>query len=125
MPIYEYSCDKCGNVVERIQKFSDPLLTEHAGCGGALTKLISRSAFHLKGDGWYVTDYARKDKNEADKDDKKDATKTVARESEGVTDGSSADKTSKDTASSSDKSASKKESSSTTKDTKPAGGTGS
>ena len=125
MPIYEYSCDKCGNVVERIQKFSDPLLTEHEGCGGPLTKLISRSAFHLKGDGWYVTDYARKDKNEADKDDKKDATKTVAKESEGVTDSSSGDKTSKDTVSSSDKSGSKKESSSTTSDTKPAGGTGS
>jgi len=23
-------------------------------------KLISRSSFHLKGDGWYVTDYAKK-----------------------------------------------------------------
>ena len=125
MPIYEYSCDKCGNVVERIQKFSDPLLTEHEGCGGALTKLISRSAFHLKGDGWYVTDYARKNKNEADREDKIDATKTVAKESEGVTDSSSGDKISKDASSSSDKSESKKESSSTISDTTPAGGTGS
>ncbi len=123
MPIYEYSCDKCGNVVERIQKFSDPLLTEHEGCGGTLTKLISRSAFHLKGDGWYVTDYARKDKDAADKDDKKEATETVATESEGVTDSSAGEKTSKDTAPSSDKSESKKESSSKTSDTKPAGGT--
>ena len=125
MPIYEYSCDKCGNVVERIQRFSDPLLTEHEGCGGALTKLISRSAFHLKGDGWYLTDYARKDKNAADRDDRKDASKAVAGKSEGVTDSSSEDKTSKDTATSSDKSGSKKETSSTTSDTKPAGGTGS
>ncbi len=122
MPIYEYNCDKCGNVVERIQKFSDPLLTEHEGCGGTLTKLISRSAFHLKGDGWYVTDYARKDKDEADEGDKKEATKTVATESDGTTDSSSGDKTSKDTAPSSDKSGSKKDSSSTTSDAKPSCG---
>lgn len=59
MPIYEYSCSKCGQVIERIQKFSDPPLRKHPGCGGALTKLISQSAFQLKGTGWYVTDYAR------------------------------------------------------------------
>lgn len=59
MPIYEYSCGKCGEVIERIQKFSDPPVRRHPGCGGALTKLISRSAFQLKGSGWYVTDYAR------------------------------------------------------------------
>ena len=70
MPIYEYSCEKCGDVVERIQKFSDPILTEHEECGGSLTKLISQSSFHLKGDGWYVTDYARKDKEDANGDKK-------------------------------------------------------
>lgn len=61
MPIYEYSCSKCGQVIERIQKFSDPPLRKHPGCGGTLTKLISQSAFQLKGTGWYVTDYARRD----------------------------------------------------------------
>jgi putative FmdB family regulatory protein len=60
MPIYEYSCSKCGQVIERIQKFSDPPLKRHPGCGGTLTKLVSRSAFQLKGTGWYVTDYAKK-----------------------------------------------------------------
>lgn len=59
MPIYEYSCSKCGETIERIQKFSDPPLKKHPGCGGKLTKLISQSAFQLKGSGWYVTDYAR------------------------------------------------------------------
>jgi putative FmdB family regulatory protein len=59
MPIYEYSCRKCGKVIERIQKFSDPPLRRHPGCGGTLTKLVSQSAFQLKGSGWYVTDYAR------------------------------------------------------------------
>ena len=60
MPIYEYSCSKCNNVIEKIQKFSDPPLKKHAGCGGSLTKLISQSSFQLKGSGWYVTDYANK-----------------------------------------------------------------
>jgi len=63
MPIYEYSCKKCGKTIEVIQKFSDPILKKHQGCGGTLTKLISASAFQLKGTGWYVTDYARKGKS--------------------------------------------------------------
>jgi putative FmdB family regulatory protein len=62
MPIYEYSCAKCGKTIEVIQKFSDPVLKKHEGCGGRLTKLISQSGFQFKGTGWYVTDYARKGK---------------------------------------------------------------
>jgi len=58
MPIYEYQCDGCGQVVERWQKFSDAPLTECPACGGSLHKIISSCAFHLKGSGWYVTDYA-------------------------------------------------------------------
>ena len=68
MPIYEYSCKKCGDVIEKIQKFSDPPLKKHPGCGGSLTKLISQSSFQLKGSGWYATDYAGKSK--VDSDDK-------------------------------------------------------
>ena len=60
MPIYEYQCAACGQVVERWQKISETPLTECAACGGSLHKLISSCAFHLKGSGWYVTDYAGK-----------------------------------------------------------------
>ena len=60
MPIYEYSCKKCGKTIEVIQKFNDPVLKKHEKCGGALTKLISASGFQFKGTGWYVTDYAKK-----------------------------------------------------------------
>lgn len=63
MPIYEYKCAQCGTVVEAIQKFSDRPLTTCAGCSGKLQKLISQSSFHLKGSGWYVTDYANKSKD--------------------------------------------------------------
>lgn len=60
MPIYEYQCGRCGKIEERIQKFSDEPLTNCKHCSGKLNKLISHSAFHLKGTGWYVTDYAGK-----------------------------------------------------------------
>ena len=60
MPIYEYSCKKCGKHIEVIQKFSDKLLRTCPDCKGRLSKLISRTSFQLKGTGWYVTDYARK-----------------------------------------------------------------
>jgi putative FmdB family regulatory protein len=63
MPIYEYSCKKCGKTIEVIQKFSDSPLKKHQGCGGTLTKLVSAAGFQFKGTGWYVTDYARKGKN--------------------------------------------------------------
>ncbi len=60
MPIYEYQCAACGQVVERWQKVADPPLRECPICGGSLHKIISSCAFHLKGSGWYVTDYAGK-----------------------------------------------------------------
>ena len=60
MPIYEYECTKCGHQTEALQKFSDPPLAECELCHGKLKKFISHSTFHLKGSGWYVTDYASK-----------------------------------------------------------------
>lgn len=77
MPIYEYSCAKCGRTIEIIQKMSDKPLKTHAGCGGKLTKLISAAGFQFKGTGWYVTDYAnrpKEDNSEAAKEAKPDAT---------------------------------------------------
>ena len=60
MPIYEYECSKCGKIEEIFQKFSDKPLKKCRHCSGKLNKLISQSTFHLKGTGWYVTDYANK-----------------------------------------------------------------
>ncbi len=57
MPVYEYQCKDCGKVEEVFQKISDPVQTTCSNCKGRLSKLISQSAFHLKGSGWYVTDY--------------------------------------------------------------------
>ena len=57
MPIYEYSCKSCGRITEILQKFSDPPLSACESCGGPVHKLISNNSFHLKGGGWYTTDY--------------------------------------------------------------------
>ncbi|HON37732.1 MAG: FmdB family zinc ribbon protein [Desulfomonilia bacterium] len=60
MPIYEYKCLKCNHEFEAVQKFSEAPVRQCSVCGGPVKKLISRSSFHLKGSGWYLTDYAKK-----------------------------------------------------------------
>lgn len=68
MPLYEYLCASCGHRFERIQKFSDPLLTECPACGGKVEKQISSPAIQFKGQGWYVTDYAKSGKESSKSD---------------------------------------------------------
>ena len=60
MPIYEYKCKDCGEHFERRQGVNDPPLTVCEKCSGTLEKQWSRTGFQFKGDGWYVTDYAKK-----------------------------------------------------------------
>ena len=60
MPLYEYSCQKCHTVVERIQKFSDPPLQVCETCGGPLVRLMGKPALQFKGSGFYITDYVKK-----------------------------------------------------------------
>ena len=74
MPIYEYECEKCGNIEEVLQRFSAKPLTKCKHCSGRLHKLISQSTFHLKGTGWYVTDYADKSKSSGSTETKKKET---------------------------------------------------
>ena len=58
MPIYEYQCDGCQHKMDAFQKSSERLLRECPQCGEEkLRKLMSATAFHLKGNGWYATDF--------------------------------------------------------------------
>jgi putative FmdB family regulatory protein len=58
MPIYEYCCQDCKQIFEEWQEgFEEKQLTCPV-CSGPATRIISHSAFILKGSGWYVTDYA-------------------------------------------------------------------
>ncbi len=70
MPIYEYQCAECGHELEKLQKLSDPPLTDCPACGKAtLQKRVSAAGFRLKGGGWYETDFKGKDKRNAAKTD--------------------------------------------------------
>jgi putative FmdB family regulatory protein len=55
MPIYEYSCSSCGKTIDVLQKISDPTPEKCTACGAqaSLSRVVSRSSFHLKGGGWY------------------------------------------------------------------------
>ena len=58
MPIYEYQCQACQHQMETLQKISDDPLRVCPACNEpALKKLVSASAFRLKGGGWYETDF--------------------------------------------------------------------
>jgi putative FmdB family regulatory protein len=76
MPIYEYVCEKCGDQTEVMQKMNDAPLKRCKKCRGKLEKIASRTAFQLKGSGWYKTDYGRKGKSEKGADTKSEAGKT-------------------------------------------------
>ncbi len=96
-----------------MQKMADPPLSECEECGGELKKLVSAPAFQFKGTGWYVTDYARKDK------EKSDSSSESSSESGGSADDSGSDlkkaeKGSEGAAKSTSKSTDKKESTSST-----------
>jgi len=59
MPIYEYQCQKCGTF-EVTQRITEKPLGKCPNCKGKVKKLISNTSFQLKGTGWYVTNYTRK-----------------------------------------------------------------
>jgi putative FmdB family regulatory protein len=57
MPLYEYECTQCKRHTEKIQKFSDPEITQCPHCGGLLERVLSAPAISFKGGGWYADGY--------------------------------------------------------------------
>lgn len=59
MPTYEYRCNECQNEFETEQRIKDAPLKDCPKCGKpALERLISATAFQLKGGGWYKDLYS-------------------------------------------------------------------
>ena len=56
--IKEYKCNDCDNIIEVWVRF-DKVPEKCPLCGGVMEKIISKSTFHLKGSGWYVTEYGK------------------------------------------------------------------
>lgn len=68
VPIYEYRCEKCHRLTEVMQKASSPPPARCPRCGGTrLAKVVSRTAFQLKGGGWHADLYGPPKKNEPGK----------------------------------------------------------
>jgi predicted nucleic acid-binding Zn ribbon protein len=56
-----------------------PALKKCLKCGGPVRKIISPSALQFKGSGWYITDYAQKDKKKSEPKETKKAAATPAK----------------------------------------------
>lgn len=111
MPIYEYRCDQCGHEFEEMRRITDETLPPcHKCASGATHRLISRSAFHLKGTGWYVTDYGGKKESPSDGNGNEEGGESDGKRSESESSSDSSKKESSSAESSSD--SPKKESSS-------------
>jgi putative FmdB family regulatory protein len=81
MPVYEYACDKCGHEFEREQRITEPPVKTCPHCRARrVRRLISRTAFVLKGGGWYSDLYS------SAKPDAKSAEDSSARSESGASD---------------------------------------
>ena len=118
MPLYEYLCHGCGKKFEVIQKFSEEPLKIHEECGGETERLISAPAFHFKGTGWYVTDYAKGNSGAPKSDGGK--TDSDAKSGESKADSKSSDSKSSETKSSDTKTTESKPAESKSSESKPA-----
>ena len=66
MPTYEYQCKACNKQFEIFHSMTEDDRTTCEACGeNALERLISRTAFQLKGSGWYRDLYSGVPQKEA------------------------------------------------------------
>jgi len=109
MPIYEYRCSSCGFQKEYLQKVTAPLMTVCPECDKqTFSKMLTAAGFHLKGSGWYATDFRNSGAKPAAKG--KDTAKTEGKDT-AKTEGKETAKTeSKETAKADGKEAAKAES---------------
>ncbi len=81
MPTYEYVCGVCSYELEIIQRIKEPRLTKCPACNeDTLRRKLSAAAFHLKGTGWYETDFKTK-KSDEDKSKKPESENSKTTES--------------------------------------------
>ncbi|KHK03012.1 FmdB family zinc ribbon protein [Desulfovibrio sp. TomC] len=60
MPLYEYQCPACGRVFEELRRSGDEAEAACPECGAGAPRIVSLSAFALKGTGFYATDYVKR-----------------------------------------------------------------
>jgi len=95
MPIYEYACTACGHEFEEWQKMSDAPVRTCPKCKKKkVERLISRTAFQLKGGGWYADLYSSSKPGEA-KEGKAAEAKSESSDKASAAAGSSSESTAK------------------------------
>jgi len=63
MPLYDYKCQKCGDIFEHLQSSDSKKLKRCKKCKGKLDRLVcSGIAVKFNGSGFYQTDYKSKNK---------------------------------------------------------------
>lgn len=82
MPIYEYQCPSCGATKELILKPGEEPRPSCTGCRKRMKRIISPTAFILKGAGWFVNDYPSQDRKKGLESEKEKAP-SAAKESTG------------------------------------------
>jgi len=92
MPLYEYRCTSCKSMFEVIQKFSDRPLRKCKECSGKLEKIISRSSFMLKGEGWYADNYGKGSSTRNSTKETSSSSKKKKKKKDSSSDGSSGTK---------------------------------
>lgn len=60
MPLFEYKCNDCDNIWEEFRKTQQDPETCPECLKTDIKRLISKSNFVLKGNGWYQTDFKTK-----------------------------------------------------------------
>jgi putative FmdB family regulatory protein len=111
MPIYEYRCEK-GHTFEAMQRMSDDPLTECSICGAPVQRVFHPVAIHFKGSGFYNTDYGKRKRGAAAKEDSSSSSKSESSSGESKSDSKSDSKPAKSSSSDSSSGSSSKPSSS-------------
>ena len=60
MPLYEFRCPACDRVFEELRRAGDETQAPCPDCGRDACRIVSLSAFALKGSGFYATDYGQR-----------------------------------------------------------------
>ena len=68
MPIYEYRCEN-GHQFEVMQRMSDDALSTCSECEAPVQRVFHPVAIHFKGSGFYNTDYGKRKRGAAAKED--------------------------------------------------------
>jgi len=59
MPIYEYRCNSCDNLFDRLQNHDDDE-PDCPVCGRTVMRIFSPTGLRFKGSGFHATDYGKR-----------------------------------------------------------------